>query len=172
MSATRFAIIRTSAILAAIVLSAAVAPATSHAQNIEACFAPKTGTVYRINTTGAPMQCSKGHAYFSWNAQGPKGDIGPQGPAGGIAGVQYVEGTPTLIVPNEGKSVVALCPVGKVAISGGFTSTGGNSLFGVTYSRPIIDLQGGLYGWSASVFNHGVSGYLVHAWVTCATRSS
>lgn len=61
----------------------ASAPTSAFAQAPEllyACYVPKTGTVYRIRSAGAPATCVKAeHVEFSWNKEGPQGPEGPQG---------------------------------------------------------------------------------------------
>ena len=104
MTATRFAITRTFAILAAIILTVAAAPATSHAQIIDGCYAPRTGSVYRINTAGAPTQCSKGHTQFSWDAKNE------------ITGISRVFSDAKVVMPGQNASLTVDCPAGKTPI--------------------------------------------------------
>jgi hypothetical protein len=60
---------------------------------IHACYVPLTGTVYRIKSPGAPMDCtqpkgknngggSQDHIAFTFNQRGNVGPAGPMGPAG------------------------------------------------------------------------------------------
>jgi hypothetical protein len=44
---------------------------------IHACYAPNTGTIYRIKESDLKQNCtSNSHVEFTWNQQGPKGDPG------------------------------------------------------------------------------------------------
>jgi hypothetical protein len=157
--------------------ASAAVPALVGAQVIDGCYAPKTGSVYRIKAEGTPTQCSKGHTQFSWNVQGPKGDkgdqgaVGPQGPAGGLAGVEYVQ-APTQVLPaNTAQQLVVSCPFGKVALSGGYWTTGEDPLLAVTFSMPSTS-QYGPVGWTVKLVNYSSSQRLAFVWVTCATRGS
>lgn len=51
--------------------------------------------------------------------QGPKGDTGPAGPAG-ATGWEVVEGPVVVIKPYETVTTAAICPTGKIPVSGGF----------------------------------------------------
>jgi hypothetical protein len=54
----------------------------------------------------------------------PCGPAGPQGPAGpGLAGVEYVTGTPLLIVGGESGTANVSCPSGKKLLTGGYSTT-------------------------------------------------
>jgi hypothetical protein len=108
MTDNRFSIVRTVAVLSAVVLTAAVAPSTSHAQTIDACYAPKTGTVYRTNTAGAPTQCSKGHTSFSWDAKSA------------VAGIATVSSGYLTVAAGEKLSHVLWCPAGKTPVQSGW----------------------------------------------------
>lgn len=64
--------------LAAAVLLPLSTPSTAAAQSagvtMEACYVPGSGTVYRINTEGAPDTCrSRQHVRFTWTASLPAG---------------------------------------------------------------------------------------------------
>lgn len=73
--------------LAPVALSAQDAPASvAAATTYHACYAPQTGTVYRIREAGLPQACTRAsHVAFSWGAEGtpgPQGPAGAQGPVG------------------------------------------------------------------------------------------
>ena len=64
-------------------------------------------------------------------AQGPAGPSGPQGPAGsqgapgGLSGLEVVTSTPTLYA-YPSTTVYAMCPTGKVVVSGGVSTDQSN----------------------------------------------
>lgn len=83
-------------------------------------------------------------------AQGPAGPQGPQGPAGppGLSDIEVVKVTNVKGPVDYFTTVVAHCPAGKVAISGGFEQTKTDGIY-VQYSKPIIDQVSGLpTGWT------------------------
>ena len=57
-------------------------------------------------------------------ATGPQGPAGPQGPQGapGISGLQYVTGTPVIVLNLTSGTAVATCPNGTRVIGGGFNT--------------------------------------------------
>ena len=172
--------IRTATLAALVTVAIAALPALGRAQMLEGCYAPRTGTVYRINAAGAPTQCSKGHTQFSWSVEGPKGDkgdkgdqgnTGPQGPAGGLAGVEFVQGTAKSLPSNSKESISVICPAGKSAISGGYAVSGDFTLLDVAYSAPVTS-QAGPLGWVVGLVNTTGTGHIAYAWAICATRSN
>lgn len=95
--------------IAALLAALALIPAAAQAQTtITACYVPKTGSVYRIEATGAPEQCKSGHVEFSWTS--PAVTYGPITTAGAAITLQ----------PSAEGGQVAECPAGSVAISGGY----------------------------------------------------
>jgi hypothetical protein len=109
-------------------LSRALAAPTALTDSlITACYDPRTGSVYRIKEAGLSGACKRNDVEFAWNAQGPAGLPGPAGADGapGPAGPGAVTGRETVIenfdLPGHDlRSVLVWCPVGKVAVSGGF----------------------------------------------------
>ena len=108
MTDIRSAIARTAAIATAVLLTAAISPAVGHAQAIEACYAPKTGSVYRIKAEGAPTQCAKGHAYFSWSAKSE------------ITGLTFLASADLTVAPGAKLGEALTCPAGKTPIQVGW----------------------------------------------------
>ena len=97
--------------------------------------------------------------------------VGPQGPAGGLAGVQYVMGPAKSLPANTTSDFMVNCPSGKAALSGGFWASGENPVLGVSASNPVVS-QYGPDGWSVTLVNSSGTGHLVLPWVICATRGS
>jgi hypothetical protein len=54
--------------------------------------------------------------------QGTQGPAGPQGPPG-LSGMQYITGSPLLLLKQTTGTATAACPAGLNIISGGFTTT-------------------------------------------------
>jgi len=108
-------------------------------------------------------------AVGSQGPSGADGAVGPQGTTGatGVVGLQYVSSTSntSLMVPESGAAVS--CPVGKIALSGGFSIVGSDGHHIVTTSAPI---NGG-GSWSVEVRDTNVDpvsvAVTVHA--ICAT---
>lgn len=86
---------------------------------IEGCYNNRTGTL-RVATASLPCKTDGSNppeTAISWNQVGPqgaKGDTGPVGPQGqegdpGLTGLELVSAS----------GPVALCPSGKIALSGG-----------------------------------------------------
>lgn len=68
------------------------AAAQSSPPVLYACYAPNSGSVYRIKEPNTPAECSsKQHVEFSWNHGGPQGPHGPVGPEG-LQGPQGSQG--------------------------------------------------------------------------------
>jgi hypothetical protein len=137
----------------------ALIPAAANAQStITACYVPKTGSVYRIEAAGAPEACKNGHVEFSWTS------------AAASYGPVTVVSTPITIAPSAESIVVAQCPEGSVALSGGYTLP--TPIF-----PPIPDLKliinarlTGGDGWMVYAKNNSVSdgaSFIVQAY--CAT---
>ncbi|HEU0013497.1 MAG TPA: hypothetical protein VFQ45_07420, partial [Longimicrobium sp.] len=62
---------------------AATDAAAQQADTVYACYAPNTGTIYRIKETGLRTSCTNAnHIEFSFNVVGPTGPQGPAGPTG------------------------------------------------------------------------------------------
>ncbi len=113
-----------------------LAPGAPDSPVIVACYSPKTGSVYRIGQPGLADSCKRNDVEFSWNQSGPPGVPGVEGPPGppGPPGPQGPEGPPgasgvsgreaqvqTFDLPGHDlRSVLVWCPVGKVAVGGGF----------------------------------------------------
>lgn len=75
------------------------------ADTIHACYVPKTGTMYRVGTAGAPAQCKQAsHMPMKWDASG-------------VSGTYTVEMTLTR-QPGDSPWVNTKCPTGH-ALSGG-----------------------------------------------------
>jgi hypothetical protein len=118
---------------------------------IEACYVPGSGAIYRINAPTAPSGCrNPSHVYFKW------GDGGATG-----GGWELVRAT---VVRDAGGFGVITCPEGKFAVNGGFVvahpqAPGGEALV----STPGMLTTG--KGW----YLQGDASSLVQAWVTCIT---
>lgn len=98
----------------------------AHAQTdvIHGCYVQRTGVIYRIDPSGGdlpgnlPTECAKAdkHFQFAWNQQGPAG-------VSGYEIVTELTGSSSCGVVVEcrsGTSFIVECPVGKVALSGGY----------------------------------------------------
>jgi hypothetical protein len=143
--------IRIAALLAVIALIPAAAEAQS---TITACYVPKTGSVYRIEATGAPEACKNGHVEFSWKA-----------PAVAYGAITAVTDSFT-VQPGSLGVGGADCPAGSVAISGGFLSMdpyNGNFQVRMSLNHPQTP------GWRVNGFNYGSTPLKVMVQAYCAT---
>lgn len=82
---------------------------------INGCYQKNQGQL-RIVAAGTP--CRPDENAISWNIQGPKGDPGPQGPAGGISGLERVDYS-SANDSTSPKHAFAKCPAGKQVVGGG-----------------------------------------------------
>ena len=156
---------------ALVALLPAAFPATAEAQTLAACYIPKSGTVYRIQTPGAPSKCSQNHVQFTWSAQGetgpqgPEGPAGPEGPQGSAANVTIsrLERSMTAIGPGWSANPTLVCPnAGDVAVGGGWRPNG-----------PAVGLR--VYGsypsgegdWTFVLANEGAVDFTVGLWIIC-----
>jgi hypothetical protein len=138
--------IRSLATLAALAVVAIAAPTSASAQELTACYVPKSGTVYRIKVEGTPTKCSQNHVQFSWEA-------------GGGSSLQIVDG-PFISVQIDAGQVYEkdlVCPEGK-AVSGGFYPD----------QNIVVEASnrtGMLNTWGFRVRHTGVAGQDLPAWV-------
>ena len=154
--------------LAAVAAVAAVAltPVAASAQTVEACYAKKSGTVYRINVPETPTQCSNGHYPFSWNVvgpQGPMGPQGPQGPSGTLTGYGVWSGQAP-VPANSTTYLTRSCPPGYSILSGGFQLQGDPSGIQMWESQPLLDKT----GWRYVIRNNGAQSVTIATNLVCA----
>src|ERR671937_697183 len=100
------------AAIAVLALGTGAALATTDV-TINACVGVSSGSVRIVSD---PTTCKSNEYALSWNQTGPQGPQGPQGPAG-VASLEVVSTTQQL--SGATPSVMATCPSGKVALSGG-----------------------------------------------------
>ena len=142
--------IRFAALLAALALVPAIAEAQT---TITACYVPKTGSVYRIEATGAPEACKSGHVEFSWTTGGP------------TWGNHTIVQTSINLPAGQSKDAVVACPAGRVLVNGGYLISAGY-LVTVRRSSPYgqwPDIQ-----WVVTARNDGAEPGLVFAYAQCA----
>ncbi len=142
--------IRIAALLAAIALIPAAAEAQS---TITACYVPKTGSVYRIEATGAPEQCKSGHVEFSWTTGGP------------TWGNHTIVQTLINIPAGQSMDAVVSCPAGRVLVNGGYLVSSG---YLVTVRRSSPYGQWPNIQWVVTARNDGAELGLVYAYAQCA----
>jgi hypothetical protein len=135
-----------------------------------ACYVPRSGAVYRIREYGVPRDCiDPAHVQFKWNEQGPQG---PQGPAGGLAGYEAIQSPVTPVPAGSGQIVVtARCPVGKVALGGGYSLGGDNGGRNLRVQYASVDNNRIATMYSVAVSNDASTvepNGRVYVMVTCA----
>jgi hypothetical protein len=85
--------------------------------------------------------------------QGPAGATGPQGPPG-LSGLQYITGSPLLLLKQATGTATATCPAGLNVISGGFTtSIPPGSSASTSAMQVISSLFSGSNAWSVTGTN-------------------
>lgn len=152
-----------STVLAAAALFVALAgSSTAAVDNVTALI---TGAQIKNNSvTGADVKNkSLTAADIKGRLQGPPGARGSAGPAGvqgppGPPGIQrLVSATASKVVPlNVVDSVVALCPAGMVAVSGGFNTDSDGAVF-ASYSQGSawfvgLDTRNGNFGGTVTAY--------------------
>lgn len=146
--------------IACVTLALVVSAAPAGAQQLSACYVPKSGTVYMINQTGTPTAClSKQHVEFSWSttgAQGPQGPVGPegpqgpQGPSGPLSGLEFHSEAATLIPSGSANFGIffATCSAPtKSVMNFGYDPGSGGTIFS---SRPAISGAQVLWAFQAA----------------------
>ena len=101
---------------------------------------------------------------FSGSVQGPAGPAGPPGPQGpaGVSGLQYVTNRLDITAGDTGYWG-AHCPVGKVVLGGGVSST--NAYYArIVESAPLDNGA----GWWVGLRNQHSSSFAAYAWAVCA----
>ena len=139
--------------IVALVAALVISPAAVQAQStITACYVPKSGSVYRIKTEGAPSACKSNHVEFSW-------ETGAQG-----WGMYETHSENFTIQPGEEKMEGVLCPPGTAAMSGGFVVLGSGDKVRITSShyQPIGN------SWYVSAANDGPEPATVKVEAYCA----
>jgi hypothetical protein len=101
--------LRLAASLAAVALAAVAAPRAAQAQDIEACYARKSGSMYRINAADAPTACGNNGTKMTWPSKLPSGTI--------TALQRVVDPSPPTIEAGQAAQFGAVCPTGKTALS-------------------------------------------------------
>jgi hypothetical protein len=143
---------------------------TESTGDIEACYTPGRGTIYRIRAEGVGDVCRGGNdVEFSWNAvgpQGPPGADGQDGAPGGLSGWEVVQGTPAVVPAGQAGSGVAYCSPGKKIISGG-AYWGNQRIYGSSPHNWWTSPQ----GWYVSTFNPGPSDKSIVVWAICANAN-
>ena len=151
--------------------AAAAATRSSKPAVIHACYA-KTGGALRVAT-----HCTSSQRSISWNSAGPqgpagpKGARGPQGPAGTFGKVTVVDQNNT-IPGNIEVEIIATCPSGDIAISGGASfgpsnGTGMGNVF-IESSRPN-PVTGTPTGWMVILNNATSQTMTTDTYAECAS---
>jgi hypothetical protein len=168
--------------VAVMLVAGGVAYATIPDSNnvIHSCYTTKGGSL-RVIDPGAGESCNLKESPLDWNAQGPtgptgpagaQGQTGPTGPAGsqgpkgdqGPAGISGLEQASRSVNLAPGGWIVTVdCPTGKLALSGGWDSSGFDT-FDVTVSNPYNDNS----GWSFVFVNKSSSTITIVAKAMCA----
>jgi hypothetical protein len=104
MSAIAIRPLRLAASLAAVALAAVAAPRAAQAQDIEACYANKSGSMYRVNAPGAPATCSNNGTKVTWPSKLPSGTV---------TGLEKVTKIGPINPPQKAVSFGVQCPSGK-----------------------------------------------------------
>lgn len=99
--------LRLAASLAALALAGALAPRAVQAQDIEACYANKSGSMYRINASGTPTACNNNATKMTWPSKLPSGTM---------TGLERVTLTSPSIAPQTAGVFPVQCPAGKTPI--------------------------------------------------------
>jgi hypothetical protein len=132
----------------------ALLPAAAQAQStITACYVPNTGSVYRIQATGAPAACKSGHVEFSWTTGAP------------TWGDHVIVSTTFTLSAAQEKDVTVSCPAGRVLVTGGYHISAG-TLVTIRRSSPAGQWPG-MY-WVVRGRNNGGEPGLVYAYAQCA----
>lgn len=118
-----------------------------------ACYVPGSGTIYRIKEANTPATCKKStHVEFQW-IDFPRA-ISPT--------LAHAE---QLITPGgAGMAVVAQCPLGSMAVTGGYYLEGTNLT--VFENDPTSDVR----QWVVGVRNEGTTPYKAHAFARCVRQ--
>jgi hypothetical protein len=133
-------------ILTAGVIAALVVASTATAALVVTSANIKNGTIKMVDISAGAKRALKGN-------RGPRGAQGPQGTPGpqGIQRLVRVEASDA-VAPEQVKTVVANCPAGMLAVSGGYSYTADGS---VVANYPVatgwwvsIDTSGGAFGGS------------------------
>lgn len=137
------------------VIAALVAASTATAALVVTSANIKDGTIKMADISAAAKRALKGNRGVR-GVHGPQGNPGPQGPQG-IQRLVRVEASGS-VAPEEVKTVVANCPAGMVAVSGGYSYTADGSVF-ANYSVATgwwvsIDTAGGAFGGSLTAIVH------------------
>lgn len=164
--------IRSLSVLAALIGSAALlAPRNAQAQTITACYASKSGSMYRVGVTGTPTDCTnQQHKKETWNVtgpQGPKGDAGTNGTNGtnGVSGFERIAKTYSMNA-NSMMVIYLACPNGKAALGAGYLGSQNvsvsNSWPGSFKEQWTMEAHSGSLGLDQKPNS-------LQVWVTCAT---
>jgi hypothetical protein len=142
-------------ILIAGVVAALVAASTATAALVVTSANIKNGTIKMVDISAGAKRALKGNRGLR-GAQGPQGNPGPQGPQG-IQRLIRVEASDS-VAPEQIKTVVANCPTGMLAVSGGYSYSADGSVF-VNNSVATgwwvsIDTSGGAFGGSFTAIVH------------------
>jgi hypothetical protein len=141
-----------SLMIAAALAMLVLVPGSGEAQTtFQACYVPKSGTVYRIQVEGAPTKCSQNHVAFSWTSAGPE-------PLGTLTTNTTVYEVP----PGATDNRLIPCEPGTLVVSGGYDVSAGGA-FTVRRDHP----QPGGSGWRLEVTNGSAAPQIVIGFALC-----
>jgi hypothetical protein len=136
-------------ILTAGVIAALIVASTATAALVVTSANIKNGTIKMVDISAGAKRALKANR-GPRGAPGPQGNPGPQGPQG-IQRLVRVEASDS-VAPEQVKTVVANCPAGMLAVSGGYSYTADGS---VVANYPVatgwwvsINTSGGAFGGS------------------------
>ena len=142
-------------ILTAGVIAVLVVASTATAALVVTSANIKNGTIKMVDISAGAKRALKGNR-GPRGRQGPQGAPGPQGPQG-IQRLVRVEASDS-VAPEQVKTVVANCPAGMLAVSGGYGYTADGSVFVnsavATGWWVSIDTHGGAFGGSFTAIVH------------------
>lgn len=148
-------ILATGAILLAAGLAVSPEPAEAQAgvTTYHACYVPGSGTIYRIKDAGTPDTCRKStHVEFQW-IDFPRAII-----------PTLAHASQTINPGAFNFAVVALCPAGTIALTGGYYLEGtGLMLVG---NQPSTDPR----QWVVTVRNDGATPNKAHVYARCVRQ--
>jgi hypothetical protein len=170
---------------------------------IHACY--NTGSnpsgALRVIDTAKGVTCSRNEKPIAWNQAGPQGPQGPEGPTGsrgstgptgplGVTGATgptgptgpetlgkawSIDSAPDYLPAGTSGDIEASCPVGSVAVGGGFTTGGISNGWDLQPTEMRPDVNTGTtptsYGWIVGMQNVGSGEGYFQAWALCVPLS-
>lgn len=130
---------------------------------INGCYKASNPDAGAVIVIDSEESCPSGYTSLNWNQSGPQGEPGVNDLDLSRTLQQYV------LAPDQFQTIVAACPSGKTAISGGYAVVNGQTRDVHVYES---DPHGDFVGWNIKAHNRGTASAVLVAIAVCSSIPS